>query len=114
MLRIIGKILLIVLLSYPITAAVLAGDYHHPSAEAMAPAMETCTAKAAVAGQQNFKATTRLQWSGALSSDSCSTAAQVGLGFQLDKVFITINVADNIFSSLKSDPMVSVSANGVF
>jgi len=93
---------------------VRAGDYYRPSEEAMAPAMETCTAKAAVAGQQNFKATTHLQWSGAISSDSCSTAAQIGLGLQIEKVFITINVADNIFSSLESDPMVSVSASGVF
>lgn len=90
MLRITGKLFLIVLLSYPIMAEVLAGEYYHPSEEAMAPAMETCTAKAAAAGQHNYKATTSLQWSSALTHDGCSTAASVGLGIQVGKVFIRL------------------------
>lgn len=114
MLRIISKALLIVLLSYPIMAAVLAGDYYQPSEEAMAPAMETCTAKAAASGQHQYKATERPQWSAALSRDGCSTAASVGFGIQAGKVFITGNVSDNVFSSIESDPMISISGSGTF
>lgn len=109
--------ILFVFLSFVVASWVRADEtYYILREEASVPEVMSsfCTAKAAAAGQQNFKATDRLQWSAAISSDNCSTAAQIGLGIQVGEVFVTGNIADNIFSSVESDPMVSISASGTF
>lgn len=107
MLRIISKLLLIVLLSYPIMAEVLAGDYYHPSEEAMAPTFNQ--ALPAAAGQHHYKATTRLQWSvGAAFADEGS-AVSFGLGQQLGEVF-----AAGSYSTDGDNSIFNITGSGTF
>lgn len=97
------------------------GDHHNTvniylSEQTINNAVARSEVRAAAAGQTNYKATAQIQWNLSSAFSGSESALSIGLGYQAGSIFVAGSVTDNTDTMFTkdSDPLVAISASGVF